>query len=234
MSLQIRQLTDQVQCVLLGHEQTPLLLIDDLVTETDWLCTQAQQVEYKTGVDNYYPGIRSVAPVEYQSALTLSLLPLVRRVFAPQARALRLLMSAYSIATTAPQALRPIQMLPHFDNTEPLQLAMVHYLCDEAHGGTSFYRHRQTSYERISASRLPTYAAVLKQQAMAARLHQNPGYIQGSTDLFERIYQVSARMNRAVIYPGNLLHSGDIQAVAGLSADPAQGRLTISSFLQLS
>jgi hypothetical protein len=36
-----------------------------------------------------------------------------------------------------------------------------------------------------------------------------------------------------VIYPGNLLHSGNIRELSAAAADPAQGRLTISSFLQL-
>ena len=44
---------------------------------------------------------------------------------------------------------------------------------------------------------------------------------------------VEAKLNRAVIYPSNVLHSGDIQTDLGLSNDPKKGRLTISSFIQL-
>ena len=102
-----------------------------------------------------------------------------------------------------------------------------------SHGGTAFYRHQYTGFERIDAARLPSYATLLKQQAMAARLHENPSYISGDTELFQQIAKVEARVNRAIIYPGNLLHSGDIRQIGANAADPAHGRLTISSFLQL-
>jgi hypothetical protein len=138
------------------------------------------------------------------------------------------------MSTTPATQIRPIQMLPHIDATTPQQLAMVHYLCGPEQGGTSFYRHRETGFERIRAERLTGYSATLKAEAQAAQLHLQPGYIDGDTSLFQRIYQVDAKANRAIIYPGNLLHSGDIRPENGLSAEPRQGRLTISSFLQLS
>lgn len=221
-----------VTCQLIGTEQTPLLVIDHLFPASDWLWQQAQTGSYQADPANFYPGVRAATPPSYQDALQ-NLLPLLQQVYAPQAQQIRLLSSAFSLACTPPEQLKPIQMLPHFDTVEPLQLAMVHYLCDARHGGTAFYRHRYTGFERISAERLQRYGPVLKQQAMAARLHESPGYMQGSTALFQQIAQVEARFNRAVIYPGNLLHSGQIRQMTAQAADPAQGRLTISSFLQL-
>lgn len=222
----------KVECQLIGAEQTPLLIIDDLLTDSNWLQQQALAGDYQADSANFYPGIRCQTPALYQQLLP-ALLPLLQRVYAPQVQQLRLLTSAFSLASTPAAQLKPIQMLPHFDTVEPLQLAMVHYLCDEFHGGTAFYRHQQTGFERIDAARLPSYATLLKQQAMAARLHENPRYIRGDTELFQQIAKVEARVNRAIIYPGNLLHSGDIRQVGAKAADPAYGRLTISSFLQL-
>jgi hypothetical protein len=233
MSVEVRPLDNQIQFLQLGQERTPVLVIDNLLVDTAWLCQQAKQAAFSDQADNYYPGIRAATPVLYQAVIRQALFPLLHNVFAPKATELRMLMSAYSIATTKTAELRPIQMLPHFDTVEPMQLAMVHYLCGKEQGGTSFYRHNETGFERITAVRLPGYAQGLKQQAKAARLHEKPGYMNGSTPLFERMEQVEAQFNRAVIYPGNLLHSGDIQS-ATLSADPDIGRLTISSFLQLS
>ncbi len=233
MSVEVRPLDNQIQFFQLGQERTPVLVIDNLLLDTAWLCQQAKQATFSAQADNYYPGIRAATPLLYQAAVRQALFPLLHNVFAPKATELRMLMSAYSIATTKTAELRPIQMLPHFDTVEPMQLAMVHYLCGKEQGGTSFYRHNETGFERITAVRLPGYAQGLKQQAKAARLHEKPGYMNGSTPLFERMDQVEAQFNRAVIYPGNLLHSGDIQQ-AMLSADPDIGRLTISSFLQLS
>lgn len=222
----------KVECQLIGTEQTPLLIIDDLLIDSHWLQQQALAGDYQADPANFYPGIRCQTPALYQHALSV-LLPLLQRVYAPRAQQLRLLTSAFSLASTPAEQLKPIQMLPHFDTVEPLQLAMVHYLCDASHGGTAFYRHQSTGFERIDAARLPSYATLLKQQAMAARLHENPSYMSGDTELFRQIAKVEARVNRAIIYPGNLLHSGDIRLVGAKAADPAHGRLTISSFLQL-
>ena len=221
-----------VHCQLIGTEQTPLLVIDQFFPASDWLWQQAQHGAYQADPANFYPGVRAPTPQSYQDALQ-NLLPLLQQVYAPQARQLTVLSSAFSLACKPAEQLKPIQMLPHFDTVEPHQLAMVHYLCDGRHGGTAFYRHRYTGFERISAERLQSYGPVLKQQAMAARLHEAPRYMHGSSALFQQIGEVEACFNRAVIYPGNLLHSGNIRELSAAAADPAQGRLTISSFLQL-
>lgn len=234
MSIRIRALTHGIRQLKIGHEATPLLIIDDLLAEPDWLLAQADSDQpFQADPANFYPGIRKAAPQLYQQALQTALLPLLQAVFRPQASRLRSLQAAFSLSTTPAAQLRPIQMLPHIDTTTPQQLAMVHYLCGPEQGGTSFYRHRQSGFERISAERLAGYSAKLKAEALAAQLHLQPGYIDGDTSLFQRIYQVEAKPNRAIIYPGNLLHSGDIREGLGLSADPKTGRLTISSFLQL-
>jgi hypothetical protein len=233
--VQIRPLTQGIRQLRIGDEATPLLIIDDLVTNPDWLIkATGQGSDFQTDPANFYPGIRKPAPQLYQQALQTGLLPLLQAVFSPQASRLNCLQSAFSLSTTPASQLRPIQMLPHIDATTPNQLAMVHYLCGSEHGGTSFYRHRETGFERISADRLAGYSAKLKAEALAAQLHLQPGYINGDSSLFQRIYQVDAKPNRAIIYPGNLLHSGDIREGLGLSAEPKIGRLTISSFLQLS
>jgi hypothetical protein len=233
--LQIRPLTQGIRQLRIGEEATPLLIIDDLVTDPQWLINAAEHgSNFQTDPANFYPGIRKPAPQLYSQILQSALLPLLQAVFHPQASRLNSLQTAFSMSTTPATQLRPIQMLPHIDATTPQQLAMVHYLCGPEQGGTSFYRHRETGFERISAERLAGYSATLKAEAQAAQLHLQPGYIDGDTSLFQRIYQVDAKANRAIIYPGNLLHSGDIREGSGLSADPKIGRLTISSFFQLS
>lgn len=216
-----------------GQEQTPLVVIDGLFADADWLCQQAAQGHYQADAANFYPGVRAAAPLAYQQFLP-QLLPIVQQVFAPKAQHIEVLASAFSLACTPPSALKPIQMLPHFDTVHASQLAMVHYLCDESFGGTAFYRHQASGFERINAERLPLYGPQLKQQAMAARLHEHPKYIRGHTPMFRQIGNVAAKFNRAVIYPGNLLHAGDIAHISAQASDPTQGRLTISSFLQLS
>ncbi len=142
-------------------------------------------------------------------------------------------MSALAIVDTPEEQLRPMQMLPHIDTPEKNQLAIVHYLCDKEHGGTTFYRHKATGYEMITQERLYRYASQVKQEAIANQIHKNPCYMSGSNTLFEQVYAVDACINRAIIYPSNLLHSGNINTALGLSSDPKKGRLTIGSFISL-
>ena len=124
-------------------------------------------------------------------------------------------------------------MLPHFDTTHDNQIAVVHYLSSAEHGGTSFYQHRSSKFETITEQRLVSYGRQLKKEAMANQIHKAPSYMNGSNAMFERIHAVEAKINRAVIYPSNLLHSGDINPLHGLSSKPLNGRLTIGSLISV-
>ncbi|WP_163930109.1 DUF6445 family protein [Paraferrimonas sp. SM1919] len=227
------QLRHQLQYV--GTERVPVIVIDDAVEDYDSLLTLAGQgSEYQTQSNDFYPGIRKPIQANYIQQLCEDLLPVLQTSFnLSNCTTSNLLLSAFSIATTQPHQLRPIQTVPHFDTTANNQLAIVHYLCEPEHGGTSFYRHRQTGFERISEPRLEQYSKQLKQQAVQHRLHLNPSYINGSNELFECTATIAATPNRLIIYPSNCLHSGDIQAKTGLSASPLTGRLTTSSFIEM-
>ena len=169
--VQIRPLSHGIRHLRIGHEATPLLIIDDLVSDPDWLVQAAVQGKaFQSDAANFYPGVRQPAPQLYQQALQSALLALLQAVFNPQADHLQSLQAAFSLSATPASQLRPIQMLPHIDATTPQQLAMVHYLCGPEHGGTSFYRHRETGFERISAERLASYSATLKAEAQAAHI----------------------------------------------------------------
>lgn len=241
-------------CIRVGVSQTPVLVIDELLPGAAALRDYAGTQAFIADPANFYPGVRCAAPAGYALALQ-ALWPLVSQIWPRSGesggsgewggsgdgqpwRAMQVRQAAFAITTTAPRHLRPIQMLPHIDTSSDDTLALVHYLMSPEHGGTSFYRHRSSGLERISETALPGYAAALKQEALAQQLHLTPGYQAGDSALFQRIGQVEAQFNRALIYPANLLHSGDIlQALAPeqerLSAEPAHGRLTVSCLLQL-
>lgn len=238
------------QLIYVGNENIPVLIIDDFVENPEKLIASASLLdesgeEFQSQQSDYYPGVRKSSPQNYQTLIRDPLLKLLKSslfladmetgiaALDLEVSHLKVLMSAFSIATTKPENLRPIQMLPHFDTPADNQLAMVHYLCDENHGGTSIYRHKKTGFERITEQRHRQYRQILKKQAIAEKLHLFPKYIEGDTSMFEQIYSIEAKMNRAVIYPSNVLHSGNIRIGTGLSAAPDSGRLTISSFLLL-
>ncbi len=136
----------------------------------------------------------------------------------------------YSIVTTPPAELAPIQRLPHVDGLEPDRLAILIYLSGEAHGGTAFFRQRATGFETVDAARFPAFEAALHKGVSANGLPP-AAYIAGDTALYEQVAMIEARPNRAIIYRSHLLHCARIPAEVPLSPDPRKGRLTVNAFL---
>ncbi|MCE3254014.1 MAG: hypothetical protein K0Q67_3034, partial [Cellvibrio sp.] len=206
----------RVHVELIGHEQNPLIIIDNFFATPEQLREQANsEPGFIAQASDFYPGLRKQIIGIYPAQSLQTAIPLVRETFAiaPERKA-QLSLCAFSLTTTPPEQLRPIQSVPHIDTHDPLQFAMVHYLCAESFGGTSFYRHRSTGFETITQERLTDYFKILKQEVMDQ--HQTRfNYINGDTSLFERIYQMPVVFNRAIIYRSNQLHSGDINAHLG-------------------
>ena len=123
------------------------------------------------------------------------------------------------------------QRLPHADSANPRQLALLHYLCDESHGGTSFYRQRRTRFEFVNEARIGAFRA-----ATAADLHElgEPPYryICGDDSRFERTACFEAAFNRVLIYQSIDLHSANIAPDFHFGGDPRSGRLTLNTFFR--
>lgn len=137
----------------------------------------------------------------------------------------------YSLVTTPPAALAPMQRLPHVDGTEAAQVAMMLYLHRTDHGGTAFFRHLSTGLESLTAETYPRYAAAV--QADVAKSGLPPAaYPTDGNPHFALTHVVPGHFNEAVFYRGNILHSGVIDNAAPLSADPRTGRLTINAFFR--
>jgi hypothetical protein len=221
----------QIRVERIGQEQNPLLIIDNFFAAPEKLVAQAcGEAGFIAQASDFYPGLRKQIVGDYPAQSLRTIIPLVRKFFAIAAEHdAQLSLCAFSLTTTPPEKLRPIQSVPHIDTHDPLQFAMVHYLCAESFGGTSFYRHRSTGHESINQERFTHYFKILKQEVMDEQ-QTRFNYINGDTNLFERIYQVPVVFNRAIIYRSNQLHSADIKPDSCFSADPGQGRLTANSF----
>lgn len=212
-----------------GREQQPVVLIDDFLPDPGQLVSAAAGMHFQP-VGPYYPGVRAPARPEMLAPASAILESALREVFGITT-GVALVECYYSLVTTRPEALAPIQRLPHFDTTDPGRIALLHYLCGPEAGGTRFFRHRQTGYETISAERFPHYRDEL--HAEAQRAGAPPArYFSGDTEQFELLAAHEAKFNRAIIYRGITLHSGFIPEGMNFSADPARGRLTINIFLQ--
>jgi hypothetical protein len=206
-----------------------LVTLDRLFAEPERVVEQAFLQNFAR-ITPQYPGLRAPLDPAVCAYLLGELAPLLDQWFA--APGTRWEMQAwYSIVTTPPEALAPIQRLPHVDGTDPRQIAMMLYLHRTGHGGTAFFRHRSTGLESLTAADYPRYAAAL--QADVARTGLPPAaYTTDGSPHFERVHVVPGSFNSAVLYRGNILHSGVIDNAAPLSADPREGRLTINAFFR--
>ena len=215
-----------------GNEQNPLLIIDDFVLQPDLLRAQANaSPPFVAQASDFYPGLRKPVTGNFPPLCLTAVSPLIAAIFSLDNIHAHISLCAFSLTTTPSTQLRPIQSIPHIDTHNGDQFALVLYLFDQDYGGTSLYRHRSTGFESITQARLQDYFRIVKQEVMAENKREFT-YINGDTPLFERIAQVEAKFNRAVVYRSNQLHSADITAATSLSTQPLTGRLTLNAFFQ--
>ncbi|KQN28542.1 hypothetical protein ASF00_11475 [Sphingomonas sp. Leaf34] len=211
-----------------GEERRPLIAIDDFWSDPQGLREDAASLKMGM-IGPHYPGVRAPVPPRLAETMRRRIAPLLAEHFgldpAPAVSE-----AYYSLVTTAPAELAPIQRLPHFDGVEPRRIAMLLFLGHGEQGGTAFYRQRVTGYESVDATRLDRFKAHLDREVQTHGL-PDAAYIAGDTALYERIAVQPARFNRALIYAGNTLHCADLPPQVTLSADPLVGRLTLNLFL---
>src|ERR1700733_7254281 len=216
--------------VCVGAEREPVLVIDNFLSDPEGLVEYCARHSAFDGVsDTFYPGSRAPIPPIYCFALRSFLGTVIAKAFGLRDSVVTGELSHFSLVTTPPQRLGVVQRMPHFDSTNPRQLALLHYLCRPEHGGTSFYRHRRTRFEHVDAARSRAYASAVA--AEHASLGPPPAkYICGDDAMFERTHCFAAAFNRVLIYRSVNLHSADIGPAFAFDADPRRGRLTANSF----
>ena len=212
-----------------GREKTPLIVIDNFIKEAHSLVDFCVATNNLHKVDNFYPGLRMNAPDLYIKAIHFYLTDFFGGAFGLMPNNIAGGKALYSMVVTPPDQLEQKQCLPHIDSFLSGDLACVHYLCDKAQGGTSLYRHKKTGYEKITSDTIHQYnQAVISEGALNI---EKKSYMNGSNDYFEQIAEVDAKFNRMIIYPSNILHSGNIPADFKYDPNPATGRLTLNSFI---
>jgi hypothetical protein len=182
-----------------------------------------------TSIGPHYPGVRAEVPARLAETMRKKIAPLLATHFSLDP-APGVSEAYYSLVTTAPDTLAPIQRLPHFDGVEARRIAVLLFLGHGAQGGTAFYRQRSTGYESVDAARLALFTAVLE-KGIAEHGMPAPRYIAGDTPLYEQIAVQPGAFNRALVYAGNTLHCAYLPPEVTLSTDPLAGRLTLNLFL---
>jgi hypothetical protein len=215
----------------IGREQAPVIVIDDFHPDPHALVEQAQSQGKFSSTSKFYPGVRATGTLEYVKLVRDRLQGLIPGVFGPP-RDIIPTECNFSMVTFLPEQTVPFQRIPHFDGTDMNCIAVLHYLCGSHHGGTAFYRHRQTGYEVITAENCQRYASTVDAEIVRHGMPR-PGFVNGSTALFEQIAAYDAVYNRALVYRGTSLHSGSIPADFIPDTNPRTGRLTVNTFLEL-
>ena len=220
----------------IGRGQHPLVIIDDFLGRTADLVAIAKSIgPYPRANKTFYPGVRRMisegdgAAARYVEWAMQTAAPYIWGAF--DVRNFSLTAASFSIVSTQPSDLLPVQRGAHFDSPDPDNIALLHYLSVPPGTGTGFFRHRATGIERVDEQNLARYVA--HAQAETMRLAPDSGYIQGSDERFEMYHSVEAVPDRIIFYQGSLLHSGLIPPGMPLDSDPSAGRLTANFFVHL-
>lgn len=212
-----------------GEEQEPVLIVEDVLADPGALVDYAaREVRFAPvwGPDGGYPGIRAPAPLNYVERLVRALSPTIEKAFGLEQVALAHAECNFSLVTLPPDRLAPLQRIPHADTSDPLQFALLHYLCEPRFGGTAFYRQRATGFETLRPERMAAYEQAREQELAAAS-----AYIAGDSGAYLQTAAFDAQPNRAIVYRSRTLHSGQISDPSLLSDDPRRGRLTANIFV---
>ncbi len=220
-------MAQQISIERTGNEGVPVVVIDDFVPRPDLLVDDAAMLRF-SAMGAHYPGVRAVVPPALVARFVDPLRPLIEDVFS--VRACTVVDALYSLVTTRPDDLTPIQRLPHFDGVEPGRLALLHFLSEAPGSGTAFYRHRATGFETVTAGRLAIYERTLADEIRREGV-PDAAYIKGDTALFDEAAVFEGRYNRALLYPSNALHCARIPDQMAFSVDVGMGRLTVNTFL---
>jgi Family of unknown function (DUF6445) len=219
----------QIRKLRIGKENAPLLVIDNLFADADQLVDMAAMKVFGD-VDSYYPGVRAKAPLTYQQGLLEQLSTELISYFELGVGALRFTACHFSLVTTQPEKLAHLQRIPHIDSVHSYELALIHYLFKSDQGGTAFYRHRNTGFEVIDATRRLEYfnRVEVEKDGPDSPAH---AYINGDTPLYEQVDKQDGVFNRLLVYRRNSLHSGCIGPDFLATTDARKGRLSINGFL---
>lgn len=220
---------NQAQPESFSSDNHRLVTVQNFLTRPNTVCDFAILQKFAV-ITPQYPGVRAAVDSQACAAWAVQLAPFLAEHFGSAGSGWSI-QAWYSIVTTAPARLAPIQCFPHVDGTDPAQIAMMLYLHDSPHGGTAFFRHRSSGLSALTDATFPAYRAALEADVARTGLPK-PAYPTDGAPHFERLKATTGAFNSAVFYRGNILHSGVIDNTAPLSADPRTGRLTINAFLR--
>lgn len=226
----------QVRIESIGQEQHKVIVIDNLFPFADQLVQMATHRDFAPVTGNSYPGSRFLLTAEtrpewdYVDGLIECVGPLLYRTFG--VRKLKLAHASFSLMTRPPEQAHPMARIPHYDEIQKTQFALLHFLTKPSQGGTAFYRHRRTGFEKITPERKAAFHEALRTD-WDAYGDPPPTFMNGNTNAYEQTAFFEGHFNRLLIYSGALLHSAQVPENFNYSSDPKKGRLTANLFVTI-
>lgn len=219
-----------LETIFVGKEKEKILVIDNFLSSYQELITIANSQDFSP-YNTLYPGIKSLAPTQYSNAMFEVIIPIISANYSLVTKhTIQKAKCLFSLITSSEGTLSLYQCAPHRDSSYEYQFAILLYLCDETHGGTSFYRHNMTGFETVTLPRNDFYNKAYDEDIILNGEPRNTYQID-SDRRYTKIGEVQAKLNRLVIYRSCLLHSPNINLTKSVSSDPLSGRLTLNSFV---
>ncbi len=217
-----------------GQEQSIVLVMDNFFLDYELARQEAIQANYssdKQVTGAFYPGVRAPLRKDYGiKILQFAARAIFQNVDLANKTQVQPINANYSLITKQPQDMELLQCIPHFDTSEDLHFAALHYMNSGDFGGTAFYQHLPTGFENITTERESAYLASMQKvfDDKGPPLRQ---YFSDSDHHYQLIHRVDYKPNRVVVYPTTLLHTAYINdAKKNVNNDPSVGRLS-SNFL---
>lgn len=221
----------RVRILPIGRSREPVIVVEDALLDPDAAIEQAEQLSFEAADEGRggFPGLRAKAPRALAETLVEGAMPLIERMFGLARASLSGFDARFSIVTTPPAALHPMQRIPHIDTRDPRRIAILFYLGRGGIGGTAFFRQDSTGLEQVGPDRFDSYHAVRRSDL--ARVPPGGGYPGADMPGYTETAHFEARFNRLLVYRSCSIHSGIIPSDTRLSPDPRLGRLTLNIFL---
>ena len=172
----------------------PVVIVDGFYERPDEIRAAALTLQFRKPTHQPYPGKLAQIPVNPSlRAAVNSVAHFANTEFLPRApirqrgnpiTSLRVVDTDFAVVDMHPDELEPVQRKPHVD---PVPVFGLVYLNHEDRGGTLFFQQIADEPKEVG-----------------------PGYLTHSNEHFELLGKIEAKFNRLAIYPGFVLHSGEI------------------------
>ncbi|WP_462176838.1 DUF6445 family protein [Pseudoalteromonas gelatinilytica] len=225
----------KVSQVFIGEINETVIIVDEFLHNLEPVYQFATETAYfqPVGSDGtLYPGKRDEMPAPYYRAFEQLLNELLDQgTITSGENNLYLHRCKLSLVTQNADELNTLQRMPHIDSTDDKTFAAVHYLSDKEWGGTGIYKYLPDNIIRVTADNQNSVHNMIADTEKHSATHQ--GYLNETTELFEKVVDIEAKINRLVIYKSNLLHSAALLNHKKYCSDLNNSRLSISSFFRI-